>query len=329
MAKRLTNAALDKRLRALSDFESELIHLSRRDVKLHFSNSNQGGQWRINYEKLMLKDEEIAVHKHDRFIDFEKHSHDYLELMFVYSGSITHVFEKETITLNKGELLLMDMNVTHGIKAASEEDIAINIMMKREFFDTFFLRQIGYQDTLANFVIDAIYNNGEDARYLYFRSGDNALIWQHMNQLLIEYYSRQNGVDIAVRAYMLLIFNELIRNYQDYLTEALVKEVDTMVVVDMMGYIDEHYKSVTLKEMAKVFNYNADYLGKQIKRLTGESLKSLVKKRKLKEAAKRLRNSEQSVLEIMDEVHYSNASYFYKQFKEEYGDTPDNYRKKQ
>lgn len=317
---------LDTRLRQLNDFEKELLNLDGRDVKLRFSDNAMGPNWRITSDKLMLKDEEIAIHKHDRFVDFDRHNHDYMEMMFVYSGEIHHVFDDREVIQKKGEILLMDLSVSHSIKAAGEGDIAIDFLMKRDFFDTFFLRQIGYNDMMTNFVVNAIYSPADMERYLYFRSGTNKKLYDTVLNMLGEFYDQRNGSDVAIRAYMLLLFNELIRDYHQYLDEAIVDEVNASVSVDIVAYIEEHYKSITLKSMAQAFNYNPDYLGKQIKRLTGDTLSGMVKKRKLKEAAKMLRNTDQPVMRILEEVNYSNASYFYKLFKEAYGMTPDEYR---
>lgn len=321
----MTYNQLDEQLRRLSTSEKEIQNLNQRDVKLRFSRLEDEDHWIINSDKLMPKNEEIAIHKHDRFIDFAEHNHDYLEMMFVYSGSIEHRIQGEKLILNKGELLLMDMATSHSIVMAGEDDIAINIMMKRDFFDSFFLNQISYNDKLTSFVVEAI-SSRSLSTYLHFKSGENNKIWRLVLEVLYEYYEQKNGMDTAIRANILLLFNELIRNYHQYLDDRIVKKVEASVSVDIAFYIDEHYKTLTLKEMAQVFNYNADYLGKQIKKLMGTSLKNLVKKRKLKEAANLLRNTELPILEILERINYSNASYFYKQFKIEFGMTPDAYR---
>lgn len=318
---------LDRKLRQLNEFETELLNLASRDMKLHFSKDLNMEKWQINSEKLMNDGEDIAIHKHDRFIAFDKHNHDYLEMMFVYSGQIVHEFKNETIVLKKGELLFMDMNVSHSIKAATENDVAINILIKREFFDTFFLKQISYNNLITNFVVNAIYSQDDKSQYMYFQSGENSKIWNLIMEILLEFYEKRNGVNTAIRAYMLLLFNELLRDYQKYLSKPIVGRIDSAIVLELTSYIDEHYKKVSLKEMAEFFNYNSDYLGKQIKKLTGESLKSMVKRKKLNEARRLLIHTDLSILEILNEINYSNISYFYKQFKSEYTLTPDEYRK--
>ncbi|WP_246577870.1 hypothetical protein [Clostridium psychrophilum] len=76
---------LDEKLKQLNDIEKETYNLyntkinTNLDIKLkeHFSNKVKNNLWIINNKKLMNESEDIAIHKHDRFIKFDKHKHDY------------------------------------------------------------------------------------------------------------------------------------------------------------------------------------------------------------------------------------------------------------
>lgn len=346
--------ALDLKLKSLNAIEQQLKVAHEVELKDIFSKETSKGHWRINSDKLMLPTEDIAVHKHDRFTKFDLHNHDYLEMMFVYSGSITHHFNNETIHLQKGEILLLDMNVEHSIDMAAEEDIAINILIKKEFFDTFFMQQLAYNDVILNFVIKAVYDQGNpsksiagkgsvsgrgtiksqtsrgseaDQEYVYFKSGSNEHIWNMMIQLLMEYYDQRNGMSTAIKAYMLLIFNELFRDYEKYMSTQLIHRIEKTIVGEILTYINQNYKTATVKDMSAYFNYSADHLGKQIKKLTGKSIKDLILERRFEQAIYLLENTDMPIHDLVGEVGYSNVSYFYKQFKELYNATPDEYRK--
>ena len=65
-----------------------------------------------------------------------------------------------------------------------------------------------------------------------------------------------------------------------------------------------------------------------IKKIMGDTLTGLQRKIKLDHAKYLLKNSNFSVSDIISKVGYSNLSYFYRQFKEDTGVTPDEYRKK-
>ena len=250
-------------------------------------------------------------------------------MMFVYSGSIHHGIGGKTIELKKGEIILFNMNVEHSIKPAGEDDIAINILIKKEFFDWYFIKQIAYHDLISGFVVNAIYGKKSDKEYIHFQTSENDEVWNLMSRILMEYFEQRNGFETAIRAYMLLLFNELLRDYQKYLSKPVVQKIDALIVVEILDYIDRNYKTVTLNDLAEFFNYSTDYLGKQIKKHTGSTLKAILREKKLKRAEFLLKDTDLTIMEILEEIGYSNVSYFYKQFKEEYGTTPDDYRKKE
>ncbi len=327
---------LDEKLKQLNDIEKKTSVLYKTEMntnlsiklKEHFSNKVKNNLWIINNKKLMNQSEVISIHKHDRFIKFDKHKHDYLEMMFVYSGSIKQEIEGEKLVIDKGEILLLDMNVEHSIEVASVDDIAINVLIKKEFFDWIFMSQIADNDLISNFIVEAIYGKNEFKQYIHFKTSENDKVCNFMIQILMEYYDKKNGMETAIRAYIMLLFNELLRDYKNNLSSEIVSKIDLTISTEILNYINSHYKDITLKVMADHFSYNPDYIGKLVKKIIGKTLTELVKEKKIKQAEYLLQNTKMSVINVITEVGYSNVSYFYRQFKEQVGITPDEYRRK-
>ena len=270
----------------------------------------------------------LSIIRHDRFRAFDWHSHDYIELVFVYSGELSQGIERKDIHLKKGELLLLDMNVKHNIAYAGEDDIAINILMKKEFFDWVFISHFSKNDIIFDFIAKAIYDNKKIKQYLHFKTSENEIIWDLMIKILMEYYEPKIGMDTAIRSYIALLFTELFRDYKTNMNEKIVNEIDTTIKGEVIGFINEKYKSVTLQDTATYFNFNVDYMGKLIKQITGVSFTSYVQDKKLEEACFLLKHSRESVTDIVKNIGYSNVSYFYQKYKQKYGVTPDEYRNK-
>ena len=327
---------LNERLKQLSDMEKDAYRLYNtpknkvlnNKIKEHFSRKFDTKLWVINNEKLMKETEVISIHKHDRFIKFDKHKHDYLEMMFVYSGKIKQEIEGKKIIIEKGEILLLDMNVEHSIEMASVNDIAINILIKKEFFDWIFMSQIQYNDLISNFIVEALYGKNEFKQYIHFKTYKNDKVRNFMIQILMEYYDKKNGMKMAIRAYIMLLFNELLRDYQNHLSSEIVYKINSTISMEILNYINNHYKDITLKSMADHFSYNPDYIGKLVKKIIGKTLTQLVKEKKIEQAKYLLQNTKMSVIDVITHIGYSNVSYFYSQFKEQVGITPDEYRKK-
>ena len=82
-----------------------------------------------------IKDGLIKVRKHPRFSYITKHSHNYLEISYVLSGSVTQILDDKKLTLNEGEILLISTSSKHELIPCGENDIMINFMILPEFFD--------------------------------------------------------------------------------------------------------------------------------------------------------------------------------------------------
>ena len=89
----------------------------------------------IDRELLLKRGQLITVRPHSRFVDFPEHRHNYVEIMYVAQGSITHCIEGKKLVLHKGDVLMLNQQVVHSIKRADYQDIGINFIALPEFFE--------------------------------------------------------------------------------------------------------------------------------------------------------------------------------------------------
>ncbi len=98
-------------------------------------------------------------------------------------------------------------------------------------------------------------------------------------------------------------------------------------IVDIMCYVQNHYKDVTLEELAENFHLSAPYLSKYIKERTGITFQETVKKARMKKARTMLKESNQTVESIAASVGYETVEHFNRLFKKTYGMTPVQFRR--
>lgn len=92
------------------------------------------------------------------------------------------------------------------------------------------------------------------------------------------------------------------------------------------AYLDGHLADATLTALAKNLGYSAVYTGALVRRVCGKSFTELLRERRIRLAAKLLREDRLSVEEIIAQVGYKNRSFFREHFREAYGKTPRDYR---
>ena len=108
----------------------------------------------IDRELLLKRGRLITVRPHSRFVDFPEHRHNYVEIMYVVQGSITHIIGGKELTLHKGDVLMLNQQVRHAIRRAEYEDIGINFIALPEFFEVP-LSMLHEKNVLAEFIAGA------------------------------------------------------------------------------------------------------------------------------------------------------------------------------
>ena len=110
----------------------------------------------------------VAVSVHPRFRAFPEHGHDYMEMMYVCSGSITHRIDGQEVPLSCGDLLLLGRSTHHAIDVTTAEDIGINLIISTDFFASL-LPRLRESDTFPDALFDRIMSADEHA-YAIFRT---------------------------------------------------------------------------------------------------------------------------------------------------------------
>lgn len=94
------------------------------------------------------------------------------------------------------------------------------------------------------------------------------------------------------------------------------------------NYIENNIKTANLDELSNILGYSTVYTGILIKKLTGKSFTKVLLAKRCQIAAEKLVNTDLSIEKIIKDLGYENESFFRKIFKEKYGKTPLEYRKR-
>lgn len=100
------------------------------------------------------------------------------------------------------------------------------------------------------------------------------------------------------------------------------------VVQKVSRYIADHLdEELTREQLASVAFVNPAYLSRLFRKETGMVLTDYILQEKMRKAADLLQDTDQSISEIADGLHYGNFSYFARLFRKVHGVTPQDYRK--
>ena len=280
----------------------------------------------LEKEDFLKESQLFAIFPHYEHRNTEEHRHDFIEIMYVCEGEITHYIEGKEIVMKKGDILLMNQWVRHRIKATGQKDIGINFITTPEFFDIP-SKMLRTNNVLADFLVNTLRENHRVSDYLFFHLEENQAIDNLMENIVETMLSEGKDSYILNQYTMGLVFLHLM-NHIDNLTTNSLKDAKEVMVQSILNYIDTHYKTANLTKIAEDFKQSVSVLSKMIKQRTGYTFQELLQQKRFEKASSLLLETNLSIEEIVIAVGYETQSYFYRQFKERYGMTPREYRVK-
>lgn len=282
----------------------------------------------IDSGKLLKKGKLIDVRHHTRFVHFPKHRHNYVEIIYMYHGSTTHILGNgEKVVLKQGDLLFLNQNAEHEILPAHLEDIAVNFIVQPEFFDVAF-RMMEDENLLRDFLVDILTTKSNRSIYLYFQASEELPVQNLMeNMLWANVHEQENRRNIN-QITMGLLFLHLV-NLNEKIRYGSSNPYEQQSIAKILSYIETNYREASLEELCRMVHQTPSQLSKFIKRNTGHNFKELLQTKRLNQAAFLLSTTKLSVGDIILAVGYDNTSYFYRVFQKKFGETPKEYRKRE
>jgi AraC-like DNA-binding protein/mannose-6-phosphate isomerase-like protein (cupin superfamily) len=274
--------------------------------------------------KLLESGKLITVRPHTRFVHFPAHTHNYVEVIYMCSGSTRHIINDTEVLLREGELLFLNQHAVQEIDPAGESDIAVNFIILPEFFDEVLRMTDAEENMLRRFVVDCLRGENQSAAYLHFKVADVLPIQNLVENLIWSILNQQPNKRSINQVTMGLLFLQLMNRIDRVETDAADEAQKFTMTV--LSYIEEHYKDGELSDLANELHYDLYWMSREIKKRTGKTYTELVQTKRLSQAAYLLTHTAMSVMDVGLAVGYENMSYFHRIFQNRYGMTPRKYR---
>lgn len=302
--------------------EEESILAGRAEIEKDIYMSE--GHDTVEAKRLLDDGKLIQVRTHTRFVHFPRHTHNYIEVIYMCSGSTHHVIDGKDVFLQEGEVLLLNQKAVQEIYPAGMDDVAVNFIVLPEFFDCG-LKMMGEEkNLLRDFVIDCLKGENGAAGYIHFKVADILPIQNLLENLIWSIWHRQPNKRSINQITMGLLFLQLM-NYTDRMETGFGNRQQG-VMISVLGYVEEHYRDGELSKLARLLHYDLYWLSREIKKITGKNYTELVQEKRLNQAVYLLEHTTMSVMDIGMSVGYDNISYFHRIFQKRYGMTPRKYR---
>ena len=283
-----------------------------------------GEDFVVNEARLFGPRQSISARTHTRYVDFPLHKHNYVEMMIVLSGSITHEIDGEELRLEKGEVLVMNKHVPHSVRRSGTDDIGVNIIMSDRFID-------GVAAELSGTVFSSLIkeNGKEDGApiYLAFTTEGRKYIENIIENLLFMLTEKEGDTGIMTGTVSLLLRYLSLENKELLKHGNHKADKDEARRLEILSYVRSSYRTASLSELGERLYLTVPYLSKITHELFGKSFKELVVDERMARAKTAFEATDMSVGDVIRSIGYENESYFHREFKKRYGITPLTMRK--
>ncbi len=237
---------------------------------------------------------------------FPAHWHRQLEILAVTQGSLCAVCADTVQTVSAGELLFVNAYESH-VGTAGEEGVTYHCLI---------VEPCVWYDNLPNGSPASlpVLNNHWNDETLFLLT----------DRLMAEFRGKEPGHELAVRAYLLLLFSRAQRHHA---TATRPAKPETRIG-EIMRYIHRHStEKLSTRQLAEHFGFSLSYFCRYFKTTTGTTVLDYLTAVRLSNACRLLQQTDLPIHDVARHVGFSGTNYFVRQFHEQMGCSPLQFRK--
>lgn len=272
-----------------------------------------------------------------------QHQHSCIEFMYVLAGSVTNRVENQIFTYEAGQCCIMNKNIRH-CEDFSGDFQAVFLMMQDDFTNDLLL---DYRSIRQNA------DPAEEENLIFQFIADGQKETLQFDKIYLDCFPMIPANDILDR--LSSLFNTLILEtiHWDFGSSFLAKSVFARLLrllgdpaLFSINRIHSHshgqeflfskishimkssHGRCTREELETLLHYNGEHLNRIVKKQTGKTILEYGQSIYLNEARQLLSDTDRSISSIIEELGFSNRSHFYRLFRQAFGETPLDYRRR-
>ena len=248
------------------------------------------------------------------FEDDRPHSHDFVELLIITSGSIAHSLNGKKSILSAGDvILIMPGDLHQFIKPNVEESSSFH---RDILFSTDYFKKVC--DSYSSFLFEDL---SQKKYHLLFK-----LSPEQFSQ--IENYISTLILDRKSETYDMMVYSLCTYFINIVLSQYLQLSTHPQWITSLLSVLNNPVNlSYSLASLTKDVNFTHSYMCRDFKKHVGITMTEYFNNQKMYYAHALLTTSSISIEKICEMIGINNVSHFYKLYKKVYGSTPKKARR--
>lgn len=250
------------------------------------------------------------------------HTHDFLEIIYVYRGESDQVIDNRKFHVSKGDVLFVNYGSSHEFWAKRGFDY-VNIIIKPEYVHK---SLSGMENAFALLTLSDFREFSQVVNkakcYMRFLEEEQNTMESLLALIQAESIAKNAGSEMIVRSCVDIVLTLVFRKMSLDLYDRM--HLDN----DLLEYIRENCNEmITLKKIAARCFYNPAYFSRAFKDFAGETFGSYLTNCRIERACDLLQNTDSKIETIIEKCGFSDRTRFFKVFAEKTGVSPLQYRK--
>ncbi len=246
------------------------------------------------------------------------HWHSSVEIIYLLNGNISAFIEGTEYRVVPGEFIVIDTNQIHEFRCTQ----------------TYMMLLIRVEDDL----IQSLMDNKRNFQFICSREElTHELVAPYLEiadclkRLTRLFLGQKRGYRFACNSIVLDIMYRLVKDFSIPMYKDDIPEPsrNQQRIREIVSYIDQHYKEpLSLEKIADAFGLNSDYFSRMFRKSIGIPFTQHLNYVRLTHIYHDICATDKPIMEILDTHGFTNYKLFSKLFKELYGETPREVRRR-
>ena len=252
------------------------------------------------------------------------HAPKRFRIFYAFKGEFDMLFEKKSYHLQTGDFVIIAPQC-HSIAYTTEHSVILQLSIQIPTFEQLFNQVASDLNIIFAFLRSVLYS-GNHVNYLLFHTQNDDFPKECFKTFFIQQMNFDPYTPQVLKANLALLLSHILRFYST--SASFYQSIDhRFSMTSVLMYIQNNWKNLSLDELASAFGYSAAYMSAVIRKETGSTYTSLIKKRRMEEAEYLLNNTNMKISDIALECGFQSPEHFSRSFRDFFGTSPYLFRK--
>lgn len=259
--------------------------------------------------------------------DVRMNRHEYFEIVFVVSGTVTYQVHEQLYEVRPGDALVVGSTHLHGIKRYETPGLQSVALF---FLPELLVGQDAGAREHVEYLMPFRTNGGILPHLIAAKTGIPAQILDLIRRTHGELPGTTTRARLSIRTYLRMMLVLLVNHYVDWRGGDEIFEQQTLKHLSpLFDYLDGHYGEViSLEDAAAMVNMSKSHFTRSFRELTGQSFVTYLNRFRIAKAETLLAEPGLSMLEVSQRVGFCDQSYFGLVFRNMLQMTPREYKQR-